>query len=221
MPRIPDMAGRSFGGITVVKFYGMKSNRRACWECLCDCGNTFYLCTSDLTGGKRTCCPKCSNVKKAQAASYPRSSESTFWAKVDKKSPNDCWEWTAQLMPGKMPYGRMMYSRKRWLTHRLAWTFTFGQIPEGLLVCHKCDNPKCCNPSHLFLGTDKDNFDDMANKGRNMQPPLNRKLPTCDVEEIKRLHKEEHMSGADISRIMGVTNSHVCSIINGKYRANG
>lgn len=89
---------------------------------------------------------------------------SLFWSSVDKKSDNDCWNWTrgrsSQLGYGSFKLGNEQY------THRLAWELTNGKIPEGLCVCHHCDNPLCCNPNHLFLGTVKDNMQDRDMKGR-------------------------------------------------------
>ena len=64
------------------------------------------------------------------------------------------------------------FSKKKWRVHRLSYTSQVGDIPDGLFVCHKCDNRKCLNPDHLFLGTHQDNMDDMHNKGRYKKPPV-------------------------------------------------
>lgn len=88
-----------------------------------------------------------------------------FWSKVNKTST--CWEWSASCSNG---YGSCSFQGKPWRAHRLSYTLTYGEIPSGMLVCHKCDNPACVNPEHLFLGSHKDNFQDMVAKGR--QPKL-------------------------------------------------
>lgn len=87
-----------------------------------------------------------------------------FWKKVEFNSSSGCWDWTAYI--NKWGYGTFGFSGDTWLVHRVSWTEHNGPIPEGLLVCHHCDNPKCVRPDHLFLGTDKDNSDDKRKKGR-------------------------------------------------------
>lgn len=78
--------------------------------------------------------------------------------------PDSCWEYQAARSP--RGYGTIGVMGKTRRAHRVAWELANGPIPEGLLVCHHCDNPPCCNPAHLFLGTDKDNVADMRAKGR-------------------------------------------------------
>lgn len=86
-----------------------------------------------------------------------------FWSKVNKTG--GCWEWTAAA--NVKGYGRFMFEGRVQYAHRLSYAFAFGGISEGLLVCHRCDNPKCVNPAHLFLGTNMDNIQDCCAKGRH------------------------------------------------------
>ncbi|KKN16791.1 hypothetical protein LCGC14_0972530, partial [marine sediment metagenome] len=84
-----------------------------------------------------------------------------FWGKV--KKTNSCWMWVATLHAG---YGYVGLNGKDYSAHRISWEIHFGKIPEGMLVLHKCDNPPCVNPKHLWIGTRKQNTQDMIKKGR-------------------------------------------------------
>mgnify|MGYP003589933023 CR=1 FL=1 len=98
----------------------------------------------------------------------PKSIESRFWTKVDKQGPNDCWNWKASTSNG---YGRIWQGGRGggWiLAHRFAYEYANGAFDSKLLVCHHCDNPRCCNPNHMFLGTWADNTHDMILKGRGI-----------------------------------------------------
>jgi hypothetical protein len=92
-----------------------------------------------------------------------------FWEKVLISDSDACWCWTAST--AGRGYGQIIAGENGRYTpiraNRLAWELTFGKIPEGMLVCHTCDNPSCCNPNHLWLGTHQDNMDDMVAKGRS------------------------------------------------------
>ena len=80
-------------------------------------------------------------------------------------APGQCLEWTGTV--NNMGYGKLTSEGKSWYAHRLAFTLWHGPIPDGVFVLHHCDNPPCCNPEHLWLGTQTDNMRDCADKGRN------------------------------------------------------
>lgn len=96
-----------------------------------------------------------------------------FWGNVDMSCGEDkCWNWKGCRFP--TGYGRSTVFKKNEYAHRTAFILSKGNIPDGLCVCHKCDNPSCCNPMHLWLGTDADNMHDRDAKGRNNK---GRKIP--------------------------------------------
>jgi hypothetical protein len=88
-----------------------------------------------------------------------------YWKKVDRSGgPDSCHWWTACKTDG---YGRLNIEGRLYKTHRISWVIANNKdIPPGMHVCHTCDNPDCCNPNHLWLGTHIDNMRDRDNKGR-------------------------------------------------------
>jgi hypothetical protein len=92
------------------------------------------------------------------------SSACVFWKNVEKHGDDGCWTWRLRLHNG---YGVFTTDSKTYRAHRYAWQLVNGSIPTGMKACHHCDNRKCVNPIHLFLGTQQDNIDDMVAKGRH------------------------------------------------------
>lgn len=118
---------------------------------------------------------------------------SRFWSWVEIRGKDECWPWQGYIH--KRGYGRFQRAHgEPWQAHRAAWIATFGPIPFGKLVCHKCDNRPCCNPKHLFLGTSKENTLDMVRKGRapkSSKPgQIPRKLTWEKVREIRKKRKD-------------------------------
>jgi hypothetical protein len=105
-----------------------------------------------------------------------RTLEQRFWSKVAKAGENDCWLWTASVQGASKSsrggYGIFNAGHRTTLAHRIAYELLNGPIPQGRLVCHHCDTPLCCNPSHLFLGSHKDNSLDAVFKNRSRGPHL-------------------------------------------------
>lgn len=114
--------------------------------------------------------------------------EQRFWGKVNKRGPNECWPWTAARH--KYGYGCFRIGKKWHRASRIAWELSTGKKPaQHLGVLHRCDNPSCCNPHHLFLGTQLDNVRDMAAKGRRVnhlgEDHGRSVLTTADVKIIR------------------------------------
>lgn len=138
-----------------------------------------------------------------------------FWEKVDKSG--DCWTWTART--DAYGYGAIKVDGKSTLAHRYSWLINVGYLPDDKLVCHHCDNPPCVNPKHLFLGTHKDNYDDMRSKGREKKAspageinPMSR-LTDGDVRVIRSL-VEQGLTQIMVSKFLAVpatTVHNVCS----------
>jgi hypothetical protein len=101
-------------------------------------------------------------VKPVKPERHKMTPTERFWTRVDKSG--ECWVWTGAHLP--TGYGRLTGAKRGMYAHRFSWELHNGPIPDGLLVCHKCDNPPCVRPDHLFLGTNVDNIRDRDAKGR-------------------------------------------------------
>ena len=118
--------------------------------------------------------------------------EVRFWQKVNKKGSiildTRCWNWMGYVQTAG--YGSLWINRKNVLAHRFSFKLHHGKLPRGLLVCHRCDNTVCVNPSHLFAGTDKDNSLDKHAKGRH-GPRTRRLMPEHKASIIAGLRRGE------------------------------
>lgn len=124
---------------------------------------------------------------------------------------DECWIWTGPRVRGG--YGRAGVN----LAHRLAWERANGPIPEGLFVLHRCDNPPCCNPSHLFLGTHDDNMRDRDAKGRTLRGEATgaARLKAEDIPVIRRL-ASEGLSQRKIASSFGVSHTTIQDVLHHK-----
>jgi len=144
-----------------------------------------------------------------------------FWSRIDKNGENGCWIWTRGKH--KFGYGRINYGGTIYTAHRLAWEIAKGKIPDGMFVCHHCDNPPCCNPKHLFIGTPKDNMQDAAQKGRARNNPHygeehhSNKLTWEKVDRIRFLWETHQHTRSELGRMFGVTHQQVQNIIDHKH----
>lgn len=143
-----------------------------------------------------------------------------FWTKVDKSG--NCWEWTAYRDGLGYGFFRMTPAEPMWRAHRAAWTLVNGPIPEGMVVCHRCDNPPCVRIDHLFLGTNQDNVDDRVAKGRSSrqvphfgEASPNAKLTAAQVYEIRRRYAAGGVGQRELGEKFGISQTHIGRIVRG------
>lgn len=134
-----------------------------------------------------------------------------FESKFTSGPEAECWEWGA----GKQGdgYGCFYANGQTHLAHRFSYLVYVGEIPSGMFVCHRCDNPPCVNPSHLFLGTCADNVRDSMNKGRRRTYDDITKLSTADVAAIQTSYTGAWGQQAFLAREYGVHRSVVNRIV--------
>lgn len=143
-----------------------------------------------------------------------------FWAKVAVRGPDDCWEWRAAT--DSWGYGHISVVGKLRKAHRVAYELAVGPIPDGLVVCHTCDNPPCCNPVHLFPGTVADNNADMVAKKRHAhglpgEANPRARLTWSDVEAIRALYGRGSLSQQALAERFGVSRSAIGDIVRGQH----
>lgn len=122
---------------------------------LCACGCGLYV---------RVWGSKANRYVQGHSPHPTRSIADRFWEKVQKSDGDGCWLWTASAM--KKGYGQMSVPGGMARAHRISYELHYGPIPDGMFVCHTCDNPRCVNPAHLWLGTNSDNLHDAIRKGK-------------------------------------------------------
>ena len=160
----------------------------------------------------------------------------TFWSKVDVRGPAECWPWlgaasrgygTFWLRSGLIEGAPQGMQGRMHLATRVAWWLHASQWPGAMDVCHTCDNPPCCNPAHLWLGTTAENIADASSKGRMSRQGApagesnpGHKLTDEQVEQIRRRYAAGGITQTDLGRLYGVDQALVSRIVNNKHRAD-
>ncbi len=172
-------------------------------------------------GKREYTCQHCSKVMFVNGGSFKShlrycggGREALFWSKVDKNGPNGCWLFMGYR--DKDNYGDMYYDRKHIQSHRLSWRLLRGD-PGKLDVLHKCDNPPCCNPEHLYLGTDKENARDRVRFGKQQRGE--NVVGAIMTEESVRQLRQDRLASSDsyykLGTKYGISYSQARAICNG------
>ena len=163
-------------------------------------------------------------IARAAKASKELPMPDRFWAKVDVRGPDDCWPWLAapRNKNSTHRYGAFWLNRRHEPANKVAWELKNGPMAHGMFACHTCDNPECCNPSHIFPGTNQENTADKVSKGRQVKGEQihTAKLTSAQVAEIRAARPPGKRAPvglpARLSAKYGVTKQHLSDIWSGR-----
>jgi hypothetical protein len=212
-------------GLPIIDMTGFKSNRWTVvskaekplgakqsgvfWNCVCECGNKVVVYGQTIRKEKSKSCGCLKSEQQSLRMKEMRLQQSgslqdRFFARFVKLK-NGCWQWRAHT--DKDGYGVLPGDRKNTRAHRLSYELHKGQISDGFVICHHCDNPGCVNPDHLFVGTSKDNAQDALQKGRAYVGEKNGRSKLTKENIIEILSSE--LNGVQLAQKFGVTRSTI------------
>lgn len=210
---------------TIIGIAGRDKHGKITVLAKCSCGTEKVLARTLVENGRiRSCGCLKNDVQRQRWDSYR---EPAFWSRVDRRGPDDCWEWTGPRRkkgPNNLPYGVVGRRGVATGAHRVAWELANGPIPLGSFVLHKCDNCGCCNPKHLYLGDHDQNMQDMVERHRRKGAASGEtngraKLTQVQADEIRAIYAAGGRSQQSIADEYGVSQFAVSAIIRNKRYA--
>lgn len=181
------------------------ANSKRCIKCLVERDVSEFGKDRRRPDGLFPYCKPCRLVKNPEDRRCKTVEEALSKYKISKSG---CWEWQGTLLINEF-YGVVCFQGKRYRAHRLSYSHHVGEIPEGKIVCHHCDNPKCINPDHLYAGTNQDNSNDMVSRGRH----VSKKGESSEKSKLKEwqipIIRADKRKEKDIAKAFGVAPSTI------------
>ena len=218
MPRLIDITGHRFGRIVAIRFSGKNKHGQRQYLFKCDCGNEKIIDAHSVKRGKTSSCGCFSKESLAMGHRWKKQTHEERAAETLLKhivKTDTCWVWKGRT--NKKGYGIIGFRNEDGrMAHRVAWILKNGEIPEGLCVCHKCDNPPCVNPDHLFLGTNQENIADRHAKGRSNAPRGEQHgMSVLNDHQVKQIQSDPRPS-RQVGKTYGISKTHVLRIKKGE-----
>lgn len=181
------------------------------------CDKHFLTTAYRLSVGRGLFCSRsCSD--KGRERKKPKSVRDRYYSMISTRHDSECWRWLHAKNEGG--YGLIQIGRTSRFAHRVSWILHRGRIPEGMCVLHRCDNPECTNPKHLFLGTHADNMRDMKEKGRGRsaigEESSAAKLTEKMVKEIRAKRQEHGRKYKHLAKEYGVSDVAIRAVCIGR-----
>lgn len=219
MAKYLDLSNQRFGKLLVIEKVKIEGKASMHWKCLCECGNITITASNALNHGRTKSCG--CNINQSAILKFkkqnPNATEQEIMKeriKAHTKWNGECLEWTATTSNG---YGTFIHNKRMMNASRAAWIAEYGMIPKERLVLHHCDNRKCCNTDHMFLGSHKDNTEDMVKKRRDRWDTC-RKFP-IDIRDMVGQLRESGKMYREIMVELNLTMDQVKSLLQ-NYKRN-